>query len=77
MAKIGTSQEIASAHVQHQVAEHHTTAPADRGVRKSHSWRHFVQMNRVVLVALEGGRRGMNAGVRPIGQSGKRGRGHR
>jgi hypothetical protein len=52
MAKIGVSREVASALALHEAAEEHTTAYANRGVRKSHFWRHFVQMLVAMIVGM-------------------------
>lgn len=52
MAKIGVSRRVASDHAQHEAAEDHTTTQADRGARKSHFWRHFVQMILAMLVGM-------------------------
>lgn len=53
MAKIGVSRRVASDHAQHEAADDHTTAQADRGARtKAHFWRHFVQMILAMAVGM-------------------------
>lgn len=52
MADIGVSRRVASAHAQHEAAEDYTTAQAGRGARKTHFWRHFVQMILAMVVGM-------------------------
>jgi hypothetical protein len=52
VAKTGASQEVIPVHVLHEAAEDHTSAHADRGVRRSHFWRHFVQMIVAMIVGM-------------------------